>query len=36
GEYHTMVLDAPFFNQKIVLDKFDVIEQENFYYLKIN
>ncbi len=34
GEYHTMVLNAPFFQHKIVIDEIEVIENENYYYLK--
>ncbi|GJM61029.1 hypothetical protein [Persicobacter diffluens] len=35
GEYHTCVLNAPFFKKKIELD-FDILEAEDYFHLKIN
>ena len=34
GEYHTMVLNAPFFQHKIVIYEIEVTENDNYYYLK--
>tara|TARA_R110002073_G_scaffold8207_5_gene45794 strand:+ start:4745 stop:5404 length:660 start_codon:yes stop_codon:yes gene_type:complete len=34
GEYHTMVLDAPFFKQKIEDVSYEVEETERYYFLK--
>ena len=34
GEYHTMVLNAPFFKHQIVVNKVEVIENDKYYYLK--
>lgn len=33
GEYHTMVTNAPYFNNKIQLDRFRTEEHEHYYYL---
>ena len=34
GEYHTMVLNAPFFKHKIVVNEIKVTENDKYYYLK--
>lgn len=34
GEYHTMALNTPFFNNEIVLDGFNIVEHDNYFYLK--
>lgn len=34
GEYHTMVLDAPFFQHKINISSFEEQETEQYYFLK--
>ena len=36
GEYHSMVLDAPFFHSRIQLEDVNVLEQEKFHYLSFN
>jgi len=35
GEYHTMVLSAPFFKYEIQVDKSNIIERKEFTYLSI-
>ncbi len=34
GEYHTMVLNAPFFKHKVVINENEVTENDQYYYLK--
>ncbi len=34
GEYHTMVLNAPFFQYKVIIDTAQTEENEHFYYIK--
>lgn len=36
GEYHTMVLNTPFFREKININSFQVKEKDHYYYLKHN
>lgn len=36
GEYHTMVLNAPFFRKEISRQSFQVKEEDQYYYLKHN
>ncbi|MFY0629475.1 MAG: diphthine--ammonia ligase [Flavobacteriaceae bacterium] len=36
GEYHTMVLNAPFFQKEISTQSFQVKEEDQYYYLKHN
>lgn len=33
GEYHTMVLNAPFYNKPIQINTSDIKEEEKYYYL---
>ena len=35
GEYHTMVLNAPFFKKKLVIDSYKKKEREHFYFSQI-
>ena len=34
GEYHTMILNTPFFKHKIVVNEIKVTENDQYYYLK--
>ncbi len=34
GEYHTMVLNAPYFQHEIVIGNIELTENDNYYYLK--
>ena len=34
GEYHTMVLNTPFFQHKVIVDTSEIEENEHFYYIK--
>lgn len=35
GEYHTMVINAPFFKNKIEVSEYDIVDFKNYYYLKL-
>ena len=33
GEYHTMVLNAPFYSKELKIDSYTIIEHEHYFYL---
>lgn len=35
GEYHTLVLDGPFFNKTLVIKESNIVAKPDFYYLNI-